>query len=689
MKISNIKTLSAIASAIMLTACGENSWNDQLDGFTVPPVYTATETVNYTLTDADYKTISGLDANKALATTEEEQAALAAIGTNLRFADKEQARKYIPALFSQSSFPYFTMNPGSSILVKYAIGNGISEETDVINSGTPEYKLSQDEYISVWGSDTEFINAFAPEKPAAAYIPRILADLYDDAEAGTYAVVNYNEAETNPIFGTVGGGEEEPEWEMSDVIASLTEGSQADIQGVVTGISTRGFVVTDKSGSICYDSGSGFNDDLLTIGSQVNVKGEVGVYSRCLQVSKNISYEIVGTQAYTYPSPEVYTGAMVETACGESENMLARYISLDCTVKISGNYINLDIPGSSKQGSVYYAPDFIKAKLADGANVTLTGYFVAVTGGGKYFNVLVTGVNGENIAKPVMMKAPVVDVPTMTRNAIYQFDGTKWAVPANTIVLQPEEYTAMGQTYGNLSGQLPYTILPKYLNMTKPFATEDDTMTVVYKYYDGASTSYRASMFIFNGTEWTNGNTVTEQFSRNDEGWRFNPSVTLTLPAGRGQAFSAVYYQACVDWVYENIDVPLGSTGIKSGMFYVTSFGNNEYYSGTSAYQNNIDLRGDKARAQYPAGYEGMTDEEIVELEKKRFCTEVFPGALSKIYPDAEMVEGMDVLYTITFSAYYGTETLVYTGVWKVSGKAKFEFVECHLASDPEVKFYE
>lgn len=71
MKISNIKTLSAIASAIMLTACGENSWNDQLDGFTVPPVYTATETVNYTLTDADYKTISGLDANKALATTEE------------------------------------------------------------------------------------------------------------------------------------------------------------------------------------------------------------------------------------------------------------------------------------------------------------------------------------------------------------------------------------------------------------------------------------------------------------------------------------------------------------------------------------------------------------------------------------------------------------------------------------------
>ena len=59
----------------------------------------------------------------------------------------------------------------------------------------------------------------------------------------------------------------------------------------------------------------------------------------------------------------------------------------------------------------------------------------------------------------------------------------------------------------------------------------------------------------------------------------YDPNVTITLPVGKGIEISTLYYQACTDWVFENIDKPLGSTGIKSGMFYVTSYGNNEYYT--------------------------------------------------------------------------------------------------------------
>ena len=112
------------------------------------------------------------------------------------------------------------------------------------------------------------------------------------------------------------------------------------------------------------------------------------------------------------------------------------------------------------------------------------------------------------------------------------------------------------------------------------------------------------------------------------------------------------FYQACVNWVYENIDKPLGSDNIKSGKFYVTSYGNNEYYSGTSAYQGNVDLRPGTARSQYPAGYEGMSDEEIVENMEYRLCYEVMPGALSMLYPDAKAIEGLDVVYTINFFVY-------------------------------------
>ena len=113
----------------------------------------------------------------------------------------------------------------------------------------------------------------------------------------------------------------------------------------------------------------------------------------------------------------------------------------------------------------------------------------------------------------------------------------------------------------------------------------------------------------------------------------------------------------------------------------MTSYGNNEYYSGTSAYQGNVDLRASAARLQYADGYADMTDDEVVETEKRRFAYEVMPGALAKLHPDAVPVPGIDVLYTIDFSAYTGSIT-AYTIVYKVTAPATFEFVSCDWWED-------
>ena len=159
--------------------------------------------------------------------------------------------------------------------------------------------------------------------------------------------------------------------------------------------------------------------------------------------------------------------------------------------------------------------------------------------------------------------------------------------------------------------------------------------------------------------------------------WMYDPNVTITLPAGKGQELSTLYFQACVDWVYEHICKPLGDTDIKSGKFYISSYGNNEYYSGTSAYQGNVDLRASSAQAQYPAEYGSMSDEEIINLEKKRFMFEVMPGALGMLHPDAKPIEGLEVLYTVNFGVYNGSSTVTETAVFKVVGQGKFEPVSC------------
>lgn len=100
MNISFKYTLLAAGFALVLSGCDENEWNDKLDGFEVPPSYSKVETVNYTLTAADYATIASNSTNKSLAQAagEEAVAALAAIGTNGAFASEADARLYLPAL---------------------------------------------------------------------------------------------------------------------------------------------------------------------------------------------------------------------------------------------------------------------------------------------------------------------------------------------------------------------------------------------------------------------------------------------------------------------------------------------------------------------------------------------------------------------------------------------------------------
>lgn len=269
-----------------------------------------------------------------------------------------------------------------------------------------------------------------------------------------------------------------------------------------------------------------------------------------------------------------------------------------------------------------------------------------------------------------MAASRAVTVASESESALYTFDGTAWAVASDYVVLNHADYQAMGQKYDNLSGTSPAALLPIFLKQKYPYAQADDFKYVVYNYYDGSSTAARCGLATYNGSEWsvdTGVSTTTSQFVKKDGKWRYDPSVVITLPAGRNQPLSTLYFQTCVDWVKNNVP---------DGAAYISSYGNNEYYCGTSAYQGNVDLRPLSAKGQY-AGYASMSDEEVVALEKSRFETEVFPAALSILHPDAAPVANVDVTYTINFSYYTGLSTVPATIIYNVVGPAQFEFVSC------------
>ncbi len=690
------KVLAAAAIVLAASACDENSWNDKLDGFDKienEPV-TDVQTVEYTLTDADYKTIAGLAENTALA-GEDGKAALQQVGSMRRFSQAAPASKYVPAFLGNSSFPYFTLTDGSAIRLTYRQADAEPEEY-IAGTNPQTYRVSPEQYEKdVWQSEN-FINAFAPSKQPQNFIPTMLAADVDPAD-GSICVVTYNVAPQEPVFG--GGTPEEPSFELSSVVGSLKNGDAGvTIRGVVMAVCAQGYMLADKTGAIFVYMGSKFDTTTVAVGDQMEVNGSIGAYNKGLQVTgSSATATVLGKQDVTYPAAKEYTGAELDEAITRTDDALGIYATIKGKVTMSYDKedptklknINIVPAGSAKaQGSVYGFTPEVTAMLKDGSEQTITGYFIAIAGG-KYCNMVVTEIDGKSVnsAAARMMSRAGLDVFAETHSTVYHYSANRWSVADNFSVLSPDDYTAMGRPTGDLTAAEPY--LSQYVNSKFPYGNEGDIRYVIWNHYAGGETSFACDAFKRGTSAWEPYDftiTETNQFVRTGGKWMYDPNVTINLPAGKGQEMSTLYFQTCVDWVYENICRPLGDTDIKSGKFYISSYGNNEYYSGTSAYQGNIDLRPSAARSQYPAGYEGMSDDQIIELEKTRFMKEVMPGALSMLHSDAKPIEGITVLYTINFSAYYESkETIAYTAVFEVSGPGQFVPVSCTWWEDGKI----
>lgn len=654
------RLMVAGVALLTLAACDDNAWNDDLDGFEEPRPQDV-QKINYTLTAADYKVIASSSANKALA-GEALAADLSAVGTQCYFTDKIDPLDYIPALLSDPTFPYFALSNGSAIKVTYqTMGEQPAQVTGVMNA--PKYTVSEQDYKDAWDNGEDYAASFAPSCPAVNNIPNILKNAYPDAQEGQYVIVNYNNASVDPAVG-------EKPFELTSLLGTAATGQTLTVNGYVSALDKQGFVLTDNTGSIYCYRGNGFNDGSVKIGTQLIMSGTIASRNKSIQFGNAATMEIKGDQQVTYPTPKTYTAAELDAMVAQTTIPSCTYVAMTGTVKLNGSNTNLLIDGAATaQGSPSYCLPEIQEQLVDGSTVTVYGYWYAVAGN-RYCSLCVTSVGAPSKSRAAA-GSRALEVASEKENTVYYFDGTSWSAPSDMTMLNHADYQAMGQSRDNLSGSAPETMLPVYLRTKFPYAQADDVKFVIFAYYDGSATVTRCARCIYNGTEWTGGfngaNYVTSQFVKKDGKWNYSPDVEITLPAGRGIEISTLYFQTCVDWVKNNVP---------DGAAYVTSYGNNEYYCGTSAYQGNVDLRPTAAKAQY-AGYDSMTDEEVVALMKKRFDEEVMPAALAIIHPDAAPTpKGIEPEYTINFYYYDGT-TKPATALYKVTGVGQFKFISC------------
>ena len=58
---------------------------------------------------------------------------------------------------------------------------------------------------------------------------------------------------------------------------------------------------------------------------------------------------------------------------------------------------------------------------------------------------------------------------------------------------------------------------------------------------------------------------------------------------------------------------------------------------------------------------------------------EAFVPALEALYGDANVVSGVEVIYTIYFGVYDGSTSVTCTIQYELIGQGKFQYIECSL----------
>ena len=178
---------------------------------------------------------------------------------------------------------------------------------------------------------------------------------------------------------------------ITEIVALPDNSGVETLESVVVAKTGRGFVVSDGTTAIyAYDSGA----NAVEPGDVVKVLATKTTYNGVPELATLTSVEKTGTAAVNHPAVKDVTAEALTY-----EASVAEYIQFTGTLKVSGNYYNVEIDGvdpAVKQGSIVYPVESLGAAALNGQSITVTGYYNGLSSGGKYLNVIATKVVGAN-----------------------------------------------------------------------------------------------------------------------------------------------------------------------------------------------------------------------------------------------------------------------------------------------------
>ena len=443
------KVLFFLASVLMFASC-ENFYIDQnLGGSDYNP--TDIRTIDYTLTDADYKAIVSNKSNIAIAEAtlvadslgvvdSTEYNAFFQIANDLAFNKIAVADVYVPA-FLGAKFPQ--LSKGSLFNITYKTCEGAPAYLSTF-AATTKYTLSSDDYDAIWGEGKTGTYYLTP-----ATITQLTSVLPAEAEEGAILAVVYDYKDSEPSF----GGGEEP---------FVPGGDPNFFLGTPE---SRGFY-TPTEVKKAYENGELKEGDSLKVG---------GILREWYSKSLNTSYG--NLDYYLYDDSTRFE--------------MWRSFSLNSAHWASYEYV-----------------DSVNATATDvnGYSITVGDTIIGI-GAFKYYadHDVYEFNSGCYIVEHRPLKTKANAAPKKAaaaangkKTALYQYSNGKWTAYKNeaaTVVALPEDvYAAVGYTYLLDKNK---NILTTFLAQEFPYAQAGKAFTVVYvSTKEGA---YNAIEFIYDG----------------------------------------------------------------------------------------------------------------------------------------------------------------------------------------------
>ena len=195
---------------------------------------------------------------------------------------------------------------------------------------------------------------------------------------------------TKDIADFMSGTTPEPDPDVTP-IGEITTAGTYKTEGTVVARGKMAYIIADNTGAMMVYH----KDNERTVGEKISISGEVTLYNAqsTPQFSASAEVEVLSTgNSWSY-NPAQKDGAAMDALL--SGTPVCTEIAFQGNLAISGNYVNVTIPGASTAiGSVKYIDNSTVAAY-DGKDVIVKGYFVG-TSSGKYVNVLPYSVEEAN-----------------------------------------------------------------------------------------------------------------------------------------------------------------------------------------------------------------------------------------------------------------------------------------------------